>query len=191
MIEVSKDLIVPFAVLRRRDGGPHGLSVNICLDGLEVGTSRIIGGQVEVALFLEVQGREVKVSGTLSSSWEGECRRCLEPVNEQINIEIQEVFVEKESFEKKKIFNTNNQLAENDDAYTIVPFEDLDLEPMVRDSVLLSIPLLPLCSPDCSGVGQEKFVAEVDSLDRSKQSGDSRWKVLDALLDQDDDLIKE
>ena len=28
----------------------------------------------------------------------------------------------------------------------------LDLEPVVRDAVVLSLPLTPLCAPDCAGL---------------------------------------
>ncbi len=35
--------------------------------------------------------------------------------------------------------------------------EQIDLEPMVRDAVLLALPLAPLCTADCEGPAPDQF----------------------------------
>ena len=113
-------------------------------------------------------------TGTITVPWEGECRRCLGSVRAETIVEIREIFdphpVEGETYPLG---------------------EDLvDLEPMVRDAVLLALPLAPLCGPDCLGPAPDLFptgTAE-DSEDAAgtEPVPDSRWAAL-AELDFDSD----
>jgi uncharacterized protein len=70
--------------------------------------------------------------------------------------------------------------SDEDEAY---PFDgdELDLEPLVRDAVLLDLPLAPLCSPECRGIcprcGENWNVTTC----ACPQEGDPRWAALDAL----------
>ncbi len=63
--------------------------------------------------------------------------------------------------------------------------DEVDLERVVRDAVLLSLPLAPLCREDCPGPAPESFPARVaaDPLDDegAEPSPDPRWAGLDQL----------
>ena len=59
---------------------------------------------------------------------------------------------------------------------------DLNLEPLIRDAVLLALPLSPLCDPSCQGSEPEEFpVLENVANLRNDEKGDPRWAVLDRL----------
>lgn len=153
------------------------------LGDLVVGTSRV-EPDVEICadLVLESQTGTVVASGTVSTVWSGECRRCLEPVTGDVRHELREVF---------------GEVAEGgpdaDDLYPL-DVDQLDLEPLLRDAVLLSLPVAPLCGPDCRGPVPEAFEGgEGQMVDARDPAGadddpttgsrprDPRWAALDAL----------
>jgi uncharacterized protein len=63
--------------------------------------------------------------------------------------------------------------------------DDLDLEPLVRDAVLLHLPLAPLCREDCRGPAPEVFPAVVAGEGAEEPDDgpprDPRWAALDVL----------
>jgi uncharacterized protein len=80
------------------------------------------------------EGILVTVSGdTLADS---ECSRCLEPMQEDVEIELQELF--------------HYQPQEEDD-FAIVQ-DRVDLEQALIDAVVPNLPLKPLCSENCPGL---------------------------------------
>ena len=91
--------------------------------------------RVDVVLERVVEG--IVVSGPLSGEIRYRCARCLKPFAEAFHLEVTELFAPGAS--------------EEDEAYPLGEGE-LDLEPMVRDAVVLSIPFSPLCRPGCLGL---------------------------------------
>ena len=52
---------------------------------------------------------------------------------------------------------------------------------MVRDAVLLALPLAPLCGDDCRGPAPEAFPTGVGDDDRPGPLADPRWAALAEL----------
>jgi uncharacterized protein len=156
--------------LRRRPGTQREVQVATPLPGLAI-TSAQVPEDAEVVVdgVLEAIEGAVTISGTVTAPWVGECRRCLDPVTGVLEATLSEVFeahpVEGETY----------------------PLEgdEVDLERVVRDAVLLSLPLAPLCREDCPGPAPESFPARVaaDPLDDegAEPSPDPRWAGLDQL----------
>ena len=117
----------------------------------------------------------ITIQGTLEAPWTGECRRCLEDVTGTATVEVSEVF------ETRPVPGETYAL-EGD---------ELDLEPLVRDSILLNLPLAPLCAEDCRGPAPDEFPATVghaasDDEEPAERPRDPRWAALDELkLDPD------
>ena len=100
----TENLRIPLNVIRRGGSKPREISSTFLLDGLKVGLSKINDGRVESALSLVSLGNEIEVEGFLSAEWTGECRRCLEPVEGELKLEINERFVgEGSRFNNEKI----------------------------------------------------------------------------------------
>ena len=173
----TENLRIPLNVIRRGGSKPREISSTFLLDGLKVGLSKINDGRVESALSLVSLGNEIEVEGFLSAEWTGECRRCLEPVEGELKLEINERFVG----EGSRLNNEETEASVKTDVYLLGEV-DLDLEPLIRDATLLALPLSPLCDPDCKGSEPENFpvTEEVLSSDED-QKGDPRWAVLDRL----------
>ena len=128
------------------------------------------GAEVGLRLRLESVMEGVLVSGELDVPVEGSCARCLEPFSDSLELDVQELY----AYEGSTTVETSEE-----DEVRRVEGDYLDLEPLVRDAVVLSLPLAPVCSPDCRGLcvdcGQR-----LDDLpaDHSHEVVDARWAGL-------------
>lgn len=160
------------ADLRRRLGERRSVAIDILLPRLEVVASHTTEEPVVGEVTVESIERGVTVTGHIDLEWEGECRRCLEPVSGRDRVEIVDIY----------------QVGAPGDVDEIVELVDdtIDLVPMVRDAALLGLPLAPLCREDCTGpdpdryptVTEEQLAAEAASAERPP---DPRWAALGDL----------
>lgn len=174
---MDQPLQAGIADLRHRPGTRRPFRLDLPLDGLVTSAARVPAASlVEVDLELEAQGDEVMVTGEVRAPWEGACRRCLEPARGVVVVPVQEVFV-----------------PDADEGETYPTSGDrIDLEPLVREAVLPSLPLAPLCSDACEGPVPEAWVGAggedgeggaAGDGDDAEPRRDPRWAALDALRD--------
>ncbi|MDQ1696574.1 MAG: hypothetical protein QOJ03_1927 [Frankiaceae bacterium] len=130
------------------------------------------GSDVELDLRLESVMDGVLVSGTIRTEVAAECGRCLEPVRDAVVADVQELF----AYDR----------AEAEDEALVLEGDLIDLEPVARDTVVLSLPLNPVCRDDCSGLcpGCGGRVAELDP-GHAHDETDPRWASLSALTTDD------
>jgi uncharacterized metal-binding protein YceD (DUF177 family) len=133
------------------------------------------GAEVRMRLRLESVMEGVLVSGEVDVPVTGSCARCLEPIEDTLELDVQELFAYEGS--------TTEATSEEDEVRR-VEGEHIDLEPMVRDLVVLSLPLAPTCTEDCAGLcvdcGQR-----LDDLpaDHTHEVVDARWAALAQKFD--------
>jgi uncharacterized protein len=96
------------------------------------------GSPVRLDLRLESVMDGVLVSGTVEVSVQAECGRCLEPVTDRLEVPVQELFA--------------YAPADPDDEQPLLTGDFIDLQPLVRDAVVLDLPLNPVCDDDCPGL---------------------------------------
>jgi uncharacterized protein len=113
------------------------------------------------------------------------CDRCLEEFAEQIEDELTMVIVRRsgEAQEAAASAGAEIELEEEDLDVSIVDGDELDTEPLVRENVLLNVPMKPLCSPDCAGLCPECGQKKADGCDCAGPV-DNRWHALAALRDR-------
>jgi uncharacterized protein len=120
----------------------------------------------------------IEVSGVLSAPWTGECRRCLKPLSGELRCEVREVYRQRAEGELPD---------EDEETYPLVG-EQLDLQPLVRDALLLELPIAPLCREDCQGLCSRCGADLNDGPCGCEEiAGDPRWGVLDDLRRTEDD----
>jgi uncharacterized protein len=157
--------------LRRRPGTQRDVHISTSIPGLAI-TSAHVPDDAELVLdatLESVEGGAITVTGSVEVPWAAECRRCLDEVGGVLDVEVREVF----------------ELHPTDDTYPI-DGDEVDLEPVVRDAALLSLPLAPLCGPDCRGPAPDQLPVVVEGEEPSEPARDPRWAALDELrLDQD------
>jgi uncharacterized protein len=69
-----------------------------------------------------------------------------------------------------------------DDETSMLEDDLLDLEPLLRDAVVLALPFTPLCEDDCPGLCTECGARLADDPDHTHEAPiDPRWAGLTAL----------
>jgi uncharacterized protein len=136
------------------------------------------GSPVELDLRLEAVMEGVLVTGTATAGLEGECARCLEPIDDEIDVRFQELFVYADQHDKA-VEHDDRDL---DDETSRLEDDMLDLEPLLRDAVVLALPFTPLCQDDCPGLCVECGARLADDPDHAHEAPiDPRWAGLTAL----------
>lgn len=141
------------------------------------------GTDVDVDLRLEAVMEGVFVSGSVETEAVGECVRCLEEIAEDVEVQLAELFIYPE---RAKAAEDSGDDEEAEEVYEL--HEDLiDLEPVLRDSVVMALPFQPVCSDDCLGLCSECGVRLSDPgmEDHHHEILDPRWKALNSLLPDD------
>jgi uncharacterized protein len=124
-------------------------------------------GEVSVDVTLESTLDDVVVTGRLRIGRRDACRRCLRPIEDVIEIEIDERYGAAPDPSGERFPIVNGQI---------------NLGSMVREEVLLAVPDAPLCRPDCPGLCPScgaDLAAGPCSCDTTVR--DERWAVLDQL----------
>ena len=127
------------------------------------------GAEVAVDVVLEaLHGGAVVVEGTVTAPWAGDCRRCLGPASGRLHVPVRE------------LFETGS---DEEETYRLDD-DRIDLEPLVRDAVLLALRQAPVCAEACQGL------CPTCGIDRNEgtcqcepTSRDPRWAALDQLKD--------
>lgn len=127
------------------------------------------GSPIELDLRLESVSEGVLVTGVADVHLHGECARCLTPIEQEREVDIQELFV----YEDRQLEE------ESEEDVARMEGELLDLEPTLRDAVVLDLPFRPLCREDCAGLCQECGANLNDDPDHDHGPAvDSRWGSL-------------
>jgi len=137
------------------------------------------GADLELDLRLESVMEGVLVSGTARAPLSGECVRCLDPVDSDVDVDLQELYVYRDHA------LAGGAGADVEDAELQVEGDLLDLEPAVRDAVVLALPQAPLCRDDCPGLCPQCGARLADDPQHTHDTTDPRWAALTGLLTAD------
>jgi uncharacterized protein len=132
------------------------------------GDSHYLDTPVRVTADVESFSDKLDVKATIHASWAGICRRCLVDIGGDLAISVDEIYTD------RPLDDLTFPLAGN----------ELDLSPMVRETLMLELPDTPLCRPECAGLCPECGIDlnETDCGHQSKPT-DPRWAGLAALSD--------
>ncbi|MGI9667073.1 MAG: YceD family protein [Acidimicrobiia bacterium] len=162
--------VLSVADLLGRDASPRAERLEAEVDW-RIELSRVMPEPPLVAdLLLHPVSGGIAVTGKVHFTTEDSCSRCLTAT------------ISDRSSTVGALFDRND---EDDESYPLEGTE-IDVEQMLRDDVLLSLPLTPSCGPDCPGVVTS---AGTDlNTDSSESDGESRspFAVLKDLLDDEE-----
>ncbi len=130
------------------------------------------GSTLDLTLRLESVMEGVLVSGTASGQAVGECVRCLDPVRRPLVVDLQE------------LFTYPGAERDDDEDETELPALEgdlIDLEPVIRDAVVLELPLQPVCRDDCPGLCPQCGARLAEDPDHGHDVVDPRWAALQGL----------
>ncbi len=171
-LDPRQPLVVDTTKLPRQPGATRALKRVVPAPpdlGLEL-ISVAKDSDLELDLSLTSVSEGVYVSGTVLGTLTGECGRCLDEITESFDVSIAELFAYAAS--------TTEETTDSDEVGRMQG-DLFDLEPVVRDAVVLTLPVTPLCRPDCPGLCPECGV-HFDDLpaDHSHEDVDPRWAAL-------------
>jgi uncharacterized protein len=134
------------------------------------------GSALELDLRLESVVEGVLVSGTVSGTMSGECVRCLDPVTAPLVVDLQELY----AFPGTRNGPDRQEHPEDDDTEPLPEMQGdlIDLEPALRDAVVLALPLRPLCRDDCPGLCPQCGARFEEEPDHTHDAVDPRWAAL-------------
>lgn len=170
-LDPRSPLVLSAHDLARRPGEMRALTLTAPAPGdLGAGMVRVPeGSPVELELRLESVVEGVLVTGSAEVGLAGECARCLGSFEGAIEVSLQELFVYPES-------------EAGEDEAARLDGDLLDLEPVLRDAVVLALPFQPVCRPDCPGLCVECGVPLADNPGHTHEdSVDERWQALVGL----------
>ena len=134
------------------------------------------GSPIDLELRLEAVMDGVLATGTASAQVVGECVRCLEPLRDQFVADFQELYV------YEPLVTGNGDDDGEADEEMVLEDELLDLEPVLRDAVVLALPHNPVCDPECPGLCPECGARLADDPDHTHGDPvDPRWATLSRL----------
>ncbi len=169
---MGRTFVVGITEQRRHPGVQRRVQAVGALPGLRTSVAAVPdGGEVAVDLAVEaLTDGKITATGEVRAPWTGECRRCLRAVEGELVAEVQEVF----------------EPRPQPDAETYPLDGDLlDLEPMVRDAVLLALPLAPLCDDACAGPDPASHPVATGDEAEGEGEVDPRWSALGELRFED------
>jgi len=118
--------------------------------------SEVIKGQpgdfIQGRLALTHAGQGILVQGKLSTEVELVCSRCLKPFPYSLSFSLEEEFLPTIDVSS----GLPLALPEEAEGFTIDDNHILDLGEVIRQYILLNLPMKPLCQPDCAGIKEMK-----------------------------------
>jgi uncharacterized protein len=144
-LDPRRPLVLDVRELGRRPGSMRTVRRTVpAPEHLGVELARVPAGDpLELDLRLESVVEGVLVSGTVTVAVTGECARCLGDAADRLTVDLQELFAYADSATEETT---------DEDEVGHLAGDSLDLEPAVRDAVVLALPLSPLCRQDCRGL---------------------------------------
>ena len=153
------------------------------------------GSPVTFDLRLEAVVEGVLVTGQAHAALQGECVRCLDRIERSIDAELCELYVydDPDRHDDRHDARHNGRHdgrdrrgeveADPEDGETSRMHGDLiDLEPLLRDAIVLSLPFQPTCTDDCPGLCVECGTRLADDPGHTHEAAvDPRWAALQRL----------
>ncbi|WLQ40398.1 DUF177 domain-containing protein [Streptomyces laculatispora] len=150
------------------------------------------GAPVELDVRLESVMEGVLVTGTARASAEGECVRCLEPLSLEVEADFQEMFSypDADDRNRSKTADPVDDAEDDEDRFFL---EDglFDLESVLRDAVVLALPMQPVCRETCAGLCSECGVGLDENPGHHHEALDIRWAALQGLAETVQDGEKD
>lgn len=124
------------------------------------------GERLNVWVRLESVHEGILVSARVNTTMHAECGRCLTPFTRPFEVEFQELFA---------------YTPTEADEYG-VHGDHVNLEPPLRDAVVMALPFQPVCREDCPGLNPETGEPSSTQGEAEARVVDPRWAKLQGLL---------
>jgi uncharacterized protein len=135
------------------------------------------GQPIELELRLESVVEGVLVTGSARATASGACVRCLDPVSLEVGAAFQELF----AYADRAAHHHEVGAATDETEEHQLEGDLFDLEPVLRDAVVPSLPFQPVCREDCPGLCSVCGAPLAEDPGHRHDVIDPRWAALEAL----------
>lgn len=137
------------------------------------------GTVVDVEVRMESVVEGVLATAQVNASATGLCVRCLDGVNVDVDVTVQELF----AYSDRAAHHLSVGDIEDEEERHELDEDLMDLEPVVRDAVVTTLPYQPLCRRDCAGLCAECGARLDEDPDHEHDLIDPRWAALADLTE--------
>lgn len=165
--------LIPVHELVRHPGEMRELKTNIPnTSDMGNGILAVPSGQeINLELRLESVHEGILATGDVTTMAKGSCSRCLDPINLPVKVDFQELFAYSGQSDEELLVHDNQ----------------IDMEQVLIDSVVLSLPFQPVCSEDCPGLCVDCGEKLDDGQNHQHETPvDPRWSALEDLLKKEE-----
>ncbi len=133
---------------------------------------------VEIAGEISKLGKKTTLTGTITTAISRDCTRCLEPVKSGLMFEFETSFLDADDADTK----AEAEVAPEDLDVSLVEDGKVSLADIIREQILLALPIQNFCRQDCQGLCQ-KCGANLNLIDCkcTDEDVDPRWAALKNL----------
>ena len=171
-------------------------------DDLRLELARVpVGADMDLDVKFEAVTEGVLVTGSATAPLAGECARCLRPLATSVTASFTELYLyadgrrthdkhdKHDKHDRRNSREWFDEDTEQDDEEYHLDGDLLHLEPVLRDAVVLALPMSPLCREDCPGLCAEcgQQLADAGPDHRHDAAVDPRWAALQQLSEQGND----
>ncbi|MGD1076040.1 MAG: DUF177 domain-containing protein [Thermodesulfovibrionales bacterium] len=147
---------------------------------VEVGPVKLLS-PVKASLHIDKVSAEVLVQGTMQTLLELQCSRCLKPFSKETDLDVNVVYHPLEELKGEE----RHEIKDDELDTGFYQGDELDIQELVREQIILNIPLKPLCSESCKGIcpkcGSD---LSTDTCTCEQRDPDPRLAVLKKLLNE-------
>ena len=127
-------------------------------------------------------GHDVRLRGDVSAEAEVDCDRCLKTVNVPVATEFDVKYLPVEDYRSSEVA----ELQDDDLGTSFFEGDTSDIDELVREQILLTLPGRALCGEECQGLcpvcGIDK---NADSCNCESSEVDPRWAGLEKLVNRE------
>ncbi|MBZ4497407.1 MULTISPECIES: DUF177 domain-containing protein [unclassified Dermacoccus] len=182
-VDSRRPLVIDTRELGRRPGNSLRLHRDVATPA-DFGTDVIgieEGQPMGLDLRLEAVMEGVLIAGEVEATATGACVRCLDDVSIPVDVHFQELF----AYAERAAHHREVAGGDDEDELPELDGDDADIEPVLRDAVVPSLPFQPVCREDCPGLCAECGARLADDPDHHHEAIDPRWSALANLADAD------
>lgn len=180
-LDARSPLVLDTRDLARRPGTQQTLARTVPAPD-DLGTEVIgvpAGAPVALDVRLESVVEGVLVTGSATATARGSCVRCLEPLTRDVSATFQELF----AYADRAAHHRDTHAESDGDTDEVRELVDdlVDLESVLRDALVPTLPFQPVCREDCRGLCSECGARLADDPMHAHETVDPRWAALQSL----------
>lgn len=139
-------------------------------------------GQVQVTGTARRSSEIARVEGTVQGQVQIACSRCIQPVETKFETPFDVDFVTLETYEQA---SAEHEITGADFSLSVYDGERINLDEIVREQILLDLPVHQLCQENCAGLCEKCGANKnTDACSCENEEIDPRWAALKQLKDK-------